>query len=530
MNKFLVANDDGINALGIQSLIKRLSLYGEVYVCAPSDQRSCMSQSMTLRKPISVEPVEIDGTVASFSCSGTPADCIKFGIQWTRDHDIEIDYVFSGVNHGANGGTDIRYSGTMGAAMEGAMSGIRSIAMSVFSHEATEFEFILDMIPEILEISKELPKDVVLNVNSPNLPKWKIKGVKMVSSGPRSFLDRFIISSPSNPDNGESIYPDRKAEYKYEGKLMDFSGTDEEIDLGAIAGGYATITPIKVDTTDYESLIKINKLNEKNAICLFMNYQEKLIDRIKNSNEIIDRTKRLAKCADILNLKIIYSKHFAGDLGDIPDELSKLFSKGKKVETVNFDLFDMDGFYQDLIPRAKSKIVILGLEAHVSLLQTALGFIKRGFEVIVLSDCSASRSEENFKVAMDFLSKAGCMIMTYEAFIYSIIGTTNHENIEELLKIINEEYDKEPSDDIIAKEHSDEKLIEAKQENMAYKEDEYIKDIKDRDEEFVNIAQNEHYVNIAQNKEFENMAQNKENAYGYMPEPAERIIPDSFEE
>ena len=161
MNKFLVANDDGINALGIQSLIKRLSLYGEVYVCAPSDQRSCMSQSMTLRKPISVEPVEIEGTVASFSCSGTPADCIKFGIQWANDHDIDIDYVFSGVNHGANGGTDIRYSGTMGAAMEGAMSGIRSIAMSVFSHEATEFEFILDMIPEILEISKELPRDVV---------------------------------------------------------------------------------------------------------------------------------------------------------------------------------------------------------------------------------------------------------------------------------------------------------------------------------------------------------------------------------
>lgn len=501
MNRFLVSNDDGINAQGIQMLIKRLALYGEVYVFAPSSQRSCMSQSMTLRHSITVEPIDIPNTKAAFISSGTPADCVKFGIQWTSDNGIDIDYVFSGINHGANGGTDIRYSGTMGAAMEGAMSGFRSIALSVFSHEATEFDFILDMIPEIIEISKGLDTHTVLNVNSPNLPKWKIKGVKLTPSGPRSFLDRFIVVDDGKDDEvTKETYPDGKAEYKYKGTLMDFEGTDEAIDLGAIAGGYATITPIKVDATDYESLIRLNKLNQRNTICLFMNFQDKLIQRVSNAESVIERTRRFANCADVLGLQMMYSKHFAADLGEIPSELSKIFTKAKQINTVSFDIFDVPGFSKDFLFKKGSRIVIAGLEAHASVMQTAMGFIDRGFSVVVLKDCCSSRNEDDMQASMEYLSREGCMITTYETFIYSLIRTSKHESIDQIRSIINEE-------PVIA----DYEAEEAKSENIEAKE------LKTED------IKAEEPAGEVENKVFNS-------DHGYIPEPAERIIPDSFNE
>lgn len=495
MNRFLVSNDDGIKAKGIRSLIKRLSLHGEVYVCAPSSQRSCMSQSMTLRTPITVEPIDIPNTEAAFICSGTPADCVKFGIQWAKDNGIDINYVFSGVNHGANGGTDIRYSGTMGAAMEGAMSGIKSIALSVFSHEATEFEFILDMIPELLDISKELDNNTVLNVNSPNLPKWKIKGVKLAPSGPRSFLDRFIVvneddEKPNENDDAKIMYPEGKAEYKYKGTLMDFQGTDESIDLGAIAGGYATITPIKVDATDYESLIKLNKLNQKNNICLFMNFQDKLIERVENGNRVVDRARRFAECTDVLGLKIMYSKHFAGDLGEIPEELMDSFSKGEQINTISFDIFDIPGFSEDFLSKKGSRIIISGLEAHASVMQTAMGFIDRGFSVVVLRDCCSSRNADDMEAAMEYLSRKGCMITTYEAFIYSLIRTSKHESIEKIRSIINQSNEAE------------------------------IQVVNNTEKEIDNFHNEDVYT--------ETKNETINDSQGYIPEPAERIIPDSF--
>lgn len=493
MNRFLVSNDDGINANGIQALIKRLSIYGEVYVCAPESQRSCMSQCMTLRKPITVEPVDIPNTEAAFISSGTPADCVKFGLQWTKDHGIDIDYIFSGVNHGANGGTDIRYSGTMGAAMEGAMSGVRSIALSVFSHEATEFEFILDMIPEILDISKELDNSTVLNVNSPNLPKWKIKGVKLAASGPRSFLDSFIVANEDEveeSDDSKLKYPEAKAEYRYKGTLMDFSGTDESIDLGAIASGYATITPIKVDATDYESLIKLNKLNQKDIICLFMNFQEKLIRRVHDGSKVVDKARKFAECADVLGLNMMYVKHFAGDLGDIPEDLMNSFSKAEQINTISFDIFDIPDLTENLLPKKGSKVVISGLEAHASVMQTAMGFIDRGFSVVILRDCCSSRNQEDMDASMEYLSREGCMITTYEAFIYSLIRTSKHESIDKIRSIMNEE--KESDIDI---------------ENLYDKLD--------------NHSNDEVYT--------ETKLEAAIDSQSYIPEPAERLIPDSFE-
>lgn len=573
MNRFLVANDDGINALGIQSLIKRLAYYGEVYVCAPSSQRSCMSQCMTLRDSITVASVEVPNAKAAFQCSGTPADCVKFGVQWASDNGIELDYVFSGINHGANGGTDIRYSGTMGAAMEGAMSGIRSIAMSVFSHEATEFEYILDMIPELLDISSSLSSDVVLNVNAPNLPKWKIAGVKFASCGPRSFVDRFIVAEGSEDEKRDTAfdsdydfasnmkYPEGKAEYKYNGTLLDFKGMDESIDLGAIANDYATVTPVKVDATDYDSLIKLNRLNEDKTLCLFMNFQEKLEKGTFDAKAVLDKAKMFAECAEILELKILYSKHFAGELGDISEKIKPALIHAEQIDTVSFDLFDVPDFEKNLWPYKESNIVIAGLEAHVSVLQTALAFLKRGYRVTVLSDCCHSRDMEDLDAAMELLSKEGCTITTYEALVYKLIGNSNHRYMEELRAIINESsycdrmaalYDIEVQDtefeDTEAQEESEE------QDSEAPYDFEDAADYEGDDEEYRQVSLDEILSGARRKSDTANEDERNgavevldtgENYKGerkrfakskrlkrlddkYIPEPAERLIPDSF--
>ena len=129
MLKVLISNDDGIHATGIQTLAAKLSQHHEVYVVAPDRERSAMGHALTLHKPIRVEEVEMKFPVKqAFSTSGTPSDCVKLALNALLD--VEIDVVVSGINHGPNLGSDVIYSGTVSAALEGAIHGIPSIAVS----------------------------------------------------------------------------------------------------------------------------------------------------------------------------------------------------------------------------------------------------------------------------------------------------------------------------------------------------------------------------------------------------------------
>ena len=126
--RIMISNDDGIFAPGIDALVKAFGAAGhEVIVCAPDSQRSAASHSLSIGRPISVKKVEFDGAAEAYAISGTPADCVKLGMTVLRK---DCDAVISGINHGYNAGTDILYSGTVAAAMEGAICGVPALAVS----------------------------------------------------------------------------------------------------------------------------------------------------------------------------------------------------------------------------------------------------------------------------------------------------------------------------------------------------------------------------------------------------------------
>lgn len=240
----LVVNDDGINAEGIFHLVQALSKVADVYVCAPDGQRSAKSQSITLGDMISVEEVEFTGAKGAYMTSGTPADCTKIGLQLLEEKGIHVDLVYTGINMGSNLGKDTLYSGTIGAAMEAAIDGYKAVAVSVDDHEATHFDAACKLAVSVIPmVTEELTVDTVLNINVPNLPKEDIKGVKLTSLGNRYYDDKFHMRE--------------EGRYKLSGKPADFSNHSQDLDVAAVCAGYASITPLGFDYTDYQKLKEI---------------------------------------------------------------------------------------------------------------------------------------------------------------------------------------------------------------------------------------------------------------------------------
>ena len=246
----LVSNDDGIDARGIHELVKALSEKANVYVCAPDGQRSASGHGITVSKPITAEEVEFEGAQLAFKLSGTPVDCVKLGIKILRKRDIIIDMVYAGINHGGNYGTDTLYSGTVSAAIEGTICGVPAVAVSVNSHEAEYFEYACELAVDALEKSEgKISPDTVLNINTPNLPKNEIKGLKYTTLGRRDYKEFFM---PISTDG-------KKSEYKYTGEPVIYEGLPDTIDVIAMQEGYATITPLQRDLTDYKLMSEIEK-------------------------------------------------------------------------------------------------------------------------------------------------------------------------------------------------------------------------------------------------------------------------------
>ena len=176
MRKIMVTNDDGIGSDGLIRLVKAAKVFGEVYVVAPDGQRSAASHSITLHDEMIIYPYEypIEG-VKAFTCSGTPADCVRVGSLNLMDR--KPDVVLSGVNHGYNVATDIQYSATVGAAFEAAFQGYHAIALSEGMepcHEVTDF-YLQQLLEELME--KSLQYGQILNVNFPDCPLSACKGV-----------------------------------------------------------------------------------------------------------------------------------------------------------------------------------------------------------------------------------------------------------------------------------------------------------------------------------------------------------------
>lgn len=240
----LVVNDDGIRAPGIRALVDALAKVADVYVCAPDGQRSAKSHSITLGDSVLIQPVDFPGAKAALQTSGTPADCTKIGLQFFAEEGISIDMVYSGMNLGSNLGWDTLYSGTVGAAAEAAMSGIHAVAVSVASHEATHFETAGDLAVRVMDkVYKKLDPHIVLNLNVPDLPREKIKGIKVVPLGNRYYDDKFHLGEDGR--------------YSLSGQPADYSHMEIEVDVTAVHADYATITPLQFDFTERKQIENI---------------------------------------------------------------------------------------------------------------------------------------------------------------------------------------------------------------------------------------------------------------------------------
>ncbi|CAB5707790.1 5'/3'-nucleotidase SurE [Aeromonas dhakensis] len=236
--RILVSNDDGVHAEGIRALSEALAACGEVIVVAPDRNRSGASHSLTLEVPLRVTRIAETGYHA---VKGTPTDCVHLAVnELVRP---EPDMVVAGINHGANLGDDVIYSGTVAAATEGRHLGFPSLAISLVgkTHFATAAHYAALLVKGMMVHS--LPADQILNVNVPDLPLDQIKGIRVTRLGNRHRAESVICTEDPR---GQPIY--------WIGPPGSQQDAGEGTDFAAIEQGYVSITPLTIDMTAYSSL------------------------------------------------------------------------------------------------------------------------------------------------------------------------------------------------------------------------------------------------------------------------------------
>lgn len=252
--RILITNDDGINSAGLHELIKEIEKENEVIVVAPREQKSACGHSVTLHRPIVIKEVKIEGIKSkAFSVDGTPADCVKIAIE--KIASFKFDKIISGINLGYNLGTDVIYSGTVSAAIEGAIYKIPSMAVSLGYDESIELSFSEDKYRLAAEYTNRILKqssndilnDVVLNINVPPIEKNEIKGIKVCELGNRIYQNCYIESTTKEGEIG----------YKLQGTPKDID--DENTDVYNVKRGYVTITPLHYDLTNFKIIKEVYK-------------------------------------------------------------------------------------------------------------------------------------------------------------------------------------------------------------------------------------------------------------------------------
>jgi 5'-nucleotidase len=235
--RVLLTNDDGIGAAGLHALRRSLGAVDsvEVHVIAPDSNRSATARSITTRSPLTVQEIEFDDGDSGFATDGTPVDCVRFadlGLLGERP-----DLIVSGINHGANLGDDITYSGTVAAALEGILLGIPAVAVSL-SGRSRDFEplatFVARLVDELDEVP--MPQGTLLNVNG---PPGEAKGACACRLGKRVYNDKMELTEEEGGRRRYRLYGEEPS-YEHE------PGTD----FAAIADGLIAVTPIHFDLTD----------------------------------------------------------------------------------------------------------------------------------------------------------------------------------------------------------------------------------------------------------------------------------------
>lgn len=259
--KLLISNDDGIFSVGVRTLANTLAEDGhEVTVVCPDRERSATGHGLTLHDPIRAEIVDkiFHPKVIAWSCSGTPADCVKLALGALLDK--FPDFVLSGINHGSNLGTDVLYSGTVSAAMEGVIEGIPSIAFSLSSYTSKEFDaagaFAKTLVAQLCK--QPLPEAMLLNVNVPPVKPSEIAGVVITRQGIRRYIDTFE----------KRLDPRGKTYYWLAGEVVQDIEQPTHLhlphevptDVQAIRDKYISVTPLQYNLTDTAGVYSLEKL------------------------------------------------------------------------------------------------------------------------------------------------------------------------------------------------------------------------------------------------------------------------------
>lgn len=243
-NKILVTNDDGVTAPGLLALAREIRKLGDVLILAPDRNWSGMGHVKTIGRPLRVREVELSDGSTAFTSDGAPSDCVALAL--LGYFDTPFDLVVSGINPMPNFGHDVTYSGTVTAAMEAVIGGVRGIAFSLGSennHLCTmDYSTAAQLARQVVEntLLHNLPEGVLLNVNIPHLPLAEIKGFKITSQGTRIYRDRL----------DKRIDPRGNPYYWISGDAP--SGVPREgTDYGALSAGFVSITPLQLDLTAY---------------------------------------------------------------------------------------------------------------------------------------------------------------------------------------------------------------------------------------------------------------------------------------
>lgn len=245
----LVINDDGITAPGIRELCHLMKDLGHVVVVAPDSPQSGMGHAITIAKPLRLDRVDIFEDVEAYQCSGTPVDCVKLAVNKVLHR--KPDLCVSGINHGSNSSINVIYSGTMSAAMEGAIEGIPSIGFSHLSYsQQIDFSPIRKYIREIAMqvLQNGLPSGSLLNVNFPDTTS--IKGIKICRQALAKWEEEF----------DERLDPQRRKYYWLTGKF-NLNDHGEDTDEWALRNNYISVVPVQFDFTAHHVIPSLNNWN-----------------------------------------------------------------------------------------------------------------------------------------------------------------------------------------------------------------------------------------------------------------------------
>jgi 5'-nucleotidase len=245
----LITNDDGYNAKGINALVEAVSSMGEIIVVAPDRPQSGMGHAITVNDPIRCYETDFFKDIKAYCCTGTPVDCVKMGLYLLKDR--TPDLILSGINHGSNVSTNVLYSGTMAAAVEGALEGIPSIGFSLTTYSSnadflSSIKYIKQIIKKVISIG--IKKGTCLNVNIPDVEENLINGIQICRQG-RAFWDD-TFDKRTDPLGKDYYWLTGSFSSKEQG---------EDADINYLKNNYITVVPTQFDMTCYNSLEDLKK-------------------------------------------------------------------------------------------------------------------------------------------------------------------------------------------------------------------------------------------------------------------------------